>query len=235
MIVLSHVTKKYGDITALKRFTVHIRKGDFAFVVGPSGAGKSTLIRLLHCQERPTEGTIMVDGVNLARMPRKQIPSLRRKVGVVFQDFKLLQGRTAYQNVSFALEVTGAPGAYIKRRVPQVLNMVGLSDRADIRPHKLSGGEQQRVALARAIVNSPSIVLADEPTGNLDRDNAWHVMQILESLNKRGVTVVVATHDWPIVDAMKKRVIEIENGRLIRDDLEGGYSQDVASSRAVSR
>ncbi len=235
MLIMSHVTKKYGQVVALRDITLHIRKGEFAFLVGSSGAGKSTLMRLFFRQEEPSEGTIMVDGVNIARMPRKKIPRLRRKIGVVFQDFKLLNDKSVYNNIRFVLEVTGAPNSYIKRRVPQVLDMVGLGERADEMPAKLSGGEQQRVSLARAIANSPPVILADEPTGNLDRENAWHIMKILEGLNKRGVTVLVATHDWPIVDAMKKRVIEIEDGRLVRDDQEGGYAPDVPSSKAVSR
>ena len=235
MLIMSHVTKKYGQVVALRDITLHIRKGEFAFLVGSSGAGKSTLMRLFFRQEEPSEGTIMVDGVNIARMPRKKIPRVRRKIGVVFQDFKLLNDKSVYNNIRFVLEVTGAPNSYIKRRVPQVLDMVGLGERADEMPAKLSGGEQQRVSLARAIANSPPVILADEPTGNLDRENAWHIMKILEGLNKRGVTVLVATHDWPIVDAMKKRVIEIEDGRLVRDDQEGGYAPDVPSSKAVSR
>jgi len=235
MIVLSHVTKRYGSTVALHDVTVHIREGEFAFLVGPSGAGKSTFIRLLHMEELPTEGTLMVGGMNLNRLPRRQIPRLRRNLGVVFQDFKLLPSRTIYDNVAFALEVTGAPGAYIQRRVPAVLDMVGLGEKAASYPENLSGGEQQRVSLARAIVNAPKVILADEPTGNLDRDTSWEIMNLLLDLHKRGATVLVATHDWPIVDALNRRVIELRNGQLVRDDARGGYRGDVESTQAIGR
>ncbi len=235
MIVLSHVTKRYGSTEALSDVTVHIRKGEFAFLVGPSGAGKSTFIRLLHMEELPTEGTLMVGGMNLNRLPHRQIPRLRRNLGVVFQDFKLLPSRTIYDNVAFALEVTGAPTAYIRRRVPTVLEMVGLKDRASFFPENLSGGEQQRASLARAIANAPKVILADEPTGNLDRDTSWEIMNLLLELHKRGATVLVATHDWPIVDALNRRVLELRNGRLVRDDAQGGYRGDVDSTQAVGR
>ncbi len=234
MIVMSQVAKTYGDIVAVDDVTLNIRKGEFAFLVGRSGAGKSTLIQLLYREERPTKGTIMIDEFNLTRMRRREIPRLRRKVGVVFQDFKLLASKNIYQNIAFALEVTGAPKRFIQRRVPQVLALVGLQGRERAYPDQLSGGEQQRVALARAIVNSPRVILADEPTGNLDRDSSWQMMRIFSELNKRGATVVVATHDWPIVDAMQRRVIELKSGRVIRDDAQGGYSDHVSSDRAIS-
>ncbi len=235
MIVMSHVTKEYGDVTALDDVTVDIRRGEFVFLTGPSGAGKSTFIRLLYAEDKPTDGTLMVGGMNLNRLVRRHIPRLRRNLGVVFQDFKLLESRTVYDNIAFALEVTGAPVSYIRRRVPAVLEMVGLLGREDAYPRQLSGGEQQRVSLARAVANTPPVILADEPTGNLDRDTSWDIMSLLEGLNKRGATVLVATHDWPIVDAMKKRVLELRYGRLIRDDAQGGYSDHVEASQAIGR
>ncbi len=235
MIVLSHVSKDYGDIQALDDVTVNITKGEFVFLVGPSGAGKSTLLQLLYREEVPTGGSVLVDNLNVTRLPRRHIPLLRRKIGVVFQDFKLLNSKTVYENVAFVLQVTGAPTSFIKRRVPQVLNLVGLADKVKAYPEQLSGGEQQRVSLARAIANSPKVILADEPTGNLDRDSSWKIMRLLAEFNKRGATVLVATHDWPIVDAMQKRVVEIEGGRIIRDDAQGGYSRSVSSNRAIGR
>lgn len=235
MIVMSHVTKAYGDIAALNDVTVDILKGEFVFLTGPSGAGKSTLIKLLYAEDKPTDGTLMVGGMNLNRIPRRQIPRLRRNLGVVFQDFRLLESRTVYDNVAFALEVTGAPVSYIRRRVPAVLDMVGLLGREDVYPRQLSGGEQQRVSLARAVANTPPVILADEPTGNLDRETSWDIMRLLDGLNKRGATVLVATHDWPIVDAMKKRVLELRYGRLVRDDAQGGYSEHVETSQAIGR
>lgn len=235
MIILSHVSKDYGDIPALDDVTVNITKGEFVFLVGPSGAGKSTLLQLLYREETPTRGSVLVDNFNVTRLPRRHIPLLRRKIGVVFQDFKLLNSKTIYENLAFVLQVTGAPTSFIKRRVPQVLNLVGLADKVKAYPEQLSGGEQQRVSLARAIANSPKVILADEPTGNLDRDSSWKIMRLLAEFNKRGATVLVATHDWPIVDAMQKRVVEIEDGRIIRDDVQGGYSRSVSSNRAIGR
>ncbi|MFP4199903.1 MAG: cell division ATP-binding protein FtsE [Clostridia bacterium] len=235
MIVLSHVSKEYGDIRALDDVTVNITKGEFVFLVGPSGAGKSTLLQLLYREEVPTRGSVLVDDLNVTRLPRRHIPILRRKIGVVFQDFKLLSSKTVYENVAFVLQVIGAPTSFIRRRVPQVLNLVGLADKVKAYPEQLSGGEQQRVSLARAIANSPKVILADEPTGNLDRDSSWKIMRLLAEFNKRGATVLVATHDWPIVDAMQKRVVEIEDGRIIRDDAQGGYSRSVSSNRAIGR
>ncbi len=235
MIVLSHVTKRYGDITALDDVTLNVTRGDFVFLTGPSGAGKSTLIRLLHVEEKPTDGTMMVGGMNLNRLPRRYVPRLRRNLGVVFQDYKLLPSRTVYQNVAFALEVVGAPTSYIRRRVPAVLAMVGLDGMENKRPGQLSGGEQQRVSLARAVVNSPKIILADEPTGNLDRDTSWEIMRLLSEFNRRGATILVATHDWALVDAMKKRVLELREGHLIRDDAQGGYEAHADTSQAIGR
>ena len=235
LIVLSHVSKSYGDINALDDVTVNITKGEFVFLVGPSGAGKSTFLQLLYREELPTKGTVVVDSLNVTRLPRRHIPLLRRKVGVVFQDFKLLDSKNVYENVAFVLNVTGAPTNFIKRRVPQVLGLVGLSGKEKSYPEQLSGGEQQRVSLARAIANSPRIILADEPTGNLDRDSSWQIMRLLAEFNKRGATVLVATHDWPIVDAMQRRVVEIQDGKVVRDDAQGGYSRSVSSNRALGR
>jgi cell division transport system ATP-binding protein len=215
--------------------TFHVSRGEFVFLTGPSGAGKSTLIKLLHMEERPTDGTMMVGGVNLNRLPRRHVPRFRRNLGVVFQDYKLLSSKTVYQNVAFALEVVGAPVNYIKRRVPAVLAMVGLEEMANRRPEQLSGGEQQRVSMARAVVNSPKIILADEPTGNLDRDTSWEIMRLLLEFNRRGATILVATHDWAVVDAMKKRVLELREGRLTRDDAQGGYEAHAESSQAIGR
>ncbi len=235
LIVLSHVSKSYGDINALDDVTVNITKGEFVFLVGPSGAGKSTFLQLLYREEVPTKGSVVVDNLNVTRLPRRHIPLLRRKVGVVFQDFKLLESKNIYENVAFVLNVTGAPTKFIKRRVPQVLGLVGLSGKEKSYPEQLSGGEQQRVSLARAIANSPRIILADEPTGNLDRDSSWQIMRLLAEFNKRGATVLVATHDWPIVDAMQRRVVEIQDGKVVRDDAQGGYSSSVSSNRALGR
>ena len=235
MIVMSHVTKKYGDVKALDDVTLHIARGEFVFLTGPSGAGKSTLIRMLHMEDRPSDGTMMVGGMNLNRLSRRHIPRLRRNLGVVFQDYKLLSSRTVYQNIAFALEVVGAPASYIRRRVPAVLAMVGLEGKEKKRPEQLSGGEQQRVSLARAVVNSPKIILADEPTGNLDRSTSWEIMTLLSEFNRRGATVLIATHDWPVVDAMKKRVLELREGRLVRDDAQGGYEAHADASQAIGR
>ena len=235
MIVMSHVTKAYGGVAALDDVTLHIARGEFVFLTGPSGAGKSTMIRLLHMEEKPTDGTMMVGGMNLNRLPRRYVPRLRRNLGVVFQDYKLLTSMTVYQNIAFALEVVGAPLSYIRRRVPAVLGMVGLAGMENKRPEQLSGGEQQRVSLARAVVNSPKIILADEPTGNLDRATSWEIMRLLTEFNRRGATVLVATHDWAVVDAMKKRVVELRDGRLTRDDAKGGYEPDADTSQAIGR
>ncbi len=235
LIVLSHVSKHYGNICALDDVTLNITKGEFVFLVGPSGAGKSTLLQLLFREEKASEGSVVVDNLNVTRLPRRHVPLLRRKVGVVFQDFKLLNSKTVFENVAFVLQVTGAPKSFIRRRVPQVLNLVGLAGKERAYPEQLSGGEQQRASLARAIANSPRLILADEPTGNLDRDSSWSIMRLLAEFNKRGATVLVATHDWPIVDAMQRRVVEINEGKITRDDEQGGYSRSVATNRALGR
>lgn len=229
MIEFKNVTKIYDDsgVKALDDISFKIEKGEFVFLVGPSGAGKSTLTELIIKEEIPTEGEINVCGFNLAELPKKRIPHLRRSVGMVFQDFRLLPNKTVYENVAFAMQVIGAPRREIRRNVPNVLAMVGLSGKAKMRPGQLSGGEQQRVSLARALVNKPPVIIADEPTGNLDPDTAAEIMQLLEDINKRGTTMLVATHAKEFVDNMQKRVLAIENGVLVRDEEEGVYGYDV--------
>ncbi len=227
VIRLERVTKVYdGRVVALEDITLSIHKGEFVFVVGPSGAGKSTFVKLIYREELPTSGRVWVEGRELGRMPRWQVPHLRRRIGVVFQDFKLLPDRTVYENVAFALRVTEASPREIRRRVPAVLELVGLKDRARAFPNQLSGGEQQRVALARAVVNNPAIVIADEPTGNLDPDTAWDIMRLLVDINRLGTTVIVATHARYIVNALRRRVVAMERGRLIRDVPRGTYDHE---------
>ncbi|AAM25156.1 MAG: Cell division ATP-binding protein FtsE [Caldanaerobacter subterraneus] len=224
MIKFINVSKKYDKgIIALSNINFEIESGEFVFIVGPSGAGKSTLIKLLLKEEEPTSGTIIVNKKDITKMKRKEIPYLRRSMGVVFQDFRLLPNKTVFENVAFAMEVVGAHPKEIRRKVPMVLSLVGLSDKADQYPQQLSGGEQQRVALARAIVNEPSILIADEPTGNLDPDTSWEIVKLMAEINKRGTTVVMATHAKDIVDAMKKRVIALEKGNIVRDEARGVY------------
>lgn len=224
IIVLEKVTKSYdGGSNAIQDLSMRINKGEFVFVVGTSGSGKSTLIRLLMKEVEPTSGRIHVNGYNLKRMKHKQIPSLRRSMGVVFQDFRLLKDRTVFENVAFAQRVIGVPNKTINRRVSSMLSVVNLLDKLKSFPKELSGGEQQRVALARAIVNNPIILLADEPTGNLDPKNSWEIMALLEEINKMGTTVVVVTHNREIVDTMKKRVVTMNDGVLVSDEEKGGY------------
>ncbi|MGI6605035.1 MAG: cell division ATP-binding protein FtsE [Firmicutes bacterium] len=224
MISFTGVTKVYPKgVSALTDVTLKIKKGDFVFLVGPSGAGKSTFVRLLLREERPTEGRIVVDGVDTAQLRPVDIPFFRRKIGMVFQDFRLLPERTVAENVAFALRVLEVPRREILRRVPQVLHLVGLSHKSRAKPAELSGGEQQRVAVARALVNNPPILLADEPTGNLDPETSWEIMSLLSEINQRGTTVVVATHAREIVDRMRRRVIALENGRVVRDEEKGAY------------
>jgi cell division transport system ATP-binding protein len=224
LIKFINVSKKYDKgIIALSNINFEIESGEFVFIVGPSGAGKSTLIKLLLKEEEPTSGTIIVNKKDITKMKRKEIPYLRRSMGVVFQDFRLLPNKTVFENVAFAMEVVGAHPKEIRRKVPMVLSLVGLSDKADQYPQQLSGGEQQRVALARAIVNEPSILIADEPTGNLDPDTSWEIVKLMAEINKRGTTVVMATHAKDIVDAMKKRVIALEKGNIVRDEARGVY------------
>ena len=225
MIKLEHVSKSYSaGIPALNDVNLEIEDGEFVFVVGDSGSGKSTLIKLLLKELEPTEGTIVVNGKILRKIRRKQIPKFRRKIGVVFQDFRLLKDRNVYENIAFAQKVIGEPNSKIKKRVPQMLSMVGLAPKYRSYPRQLSGGEQQRVAIARALINQPSILLADEPTGNLDANNAWEIMKLLEEINEKGTTVIVVTHNLEIVKAMNKIVITIKKGLVVSDDKQSeGY------------
>ena len=224
MIRLDNVTKVYDvGVVALKDIDLDINKGEFVFLVGPSGSGKSTLIRLMMREEKPTNGDIWIAGKHASELPGWKIPHLRRSIGTVFQDFKLLPSKTVYENVAFAMEVTGKSRSAINSQVPQVLKLVGLSEMADRLPRQLSGGEQQRVSVARAFVNRPLIVLADEPTGNLDPATSVGIMRILDRINRTGTTVVMATHDHAIVDAMRRRVVQLERGRVVRDESRGVY------------
>ncbi|MCI9545993.1 MAG: cell division ATP-binding protein FtsE [Lachnospiraceae bacterium] len=224
MIDLADVSKTYSKgQPAVKNANLHIEKGEFVFIVGNSGSGKSTLIKLLLKELDASSGTVMVDGINLRNMRRSQVAKYRRKLGVVFQDFRLLKDRNVYENVAFAQRVIGRPTRVIRKRVPEMLTLVGLAEKYKARPKELSGGEQQRVALARALVNRPDILLADEPTGNLDPQNAAEIMRLLEEINDRGTTVVVVTHNKEIVNAMKKRVVAMRKGVIISDEQEGEY------------
>ncbi|MGN0342307.1 MAG: cell division ATP-binding protein FtsE [Roseburia sp.] len=222
MINLEHVSKEYKEgVPAIDDISLHIQEGEFVFVVGDSGSGKSTLIKLLLKELEPTSGVITINNRKLSAIHRKQIPKYRRNVGVVFQDFRLLKDRNVYENVAFAQKVIGTPNRKIKSNVPQILSMVGLAAKYKSRPSELSGGEQQRVAIARALVNEPKILLADEPTGNLDINNTWEIMKLLEEINKRGTTVLMVTHNTEIVRAMKKRVITMKKGVIVSDSMGG--------------
>jgi cell division transport system ATP-binding protein len=224
MIKLENVTKEYqGSNIALRDASADIAKGEFVFLVGPSGSGKSTFLRLLNKQEEPNQGRIFVAGKDIGELSNWKVPMLRRNIGCVFQDFKLLPSRTVAENVSFALEVIGRPRHVIKSQVPAICELVGLGDKATKYPDQLSGGEQQRVSIARAFVNRPLILLADEPTGNLDPQTANGIMRLLDRINKTGTTVVMATHDRGIVDTMRRRVIELSNGSIVRDQSRGVY------------
>ena len=225
VIHLSHVSKFYKASTrpALDDVSIDVEKGEFAFVIGPSGSGKSTFLRLLIREDIPTSGTVEVDGQDLVHLRRSKVAAHRRRLGCVFQDFRLLTNKTVEQNVGFALEVIGRSRASIKQVVPEVLEMVGLEGKANRLPHELSGGEQQRVAIARAFANRPLLLLADEPTGNLDPDTSADIMLLLERINRTGTTVLMATHDSGVVDQMRKRVIELDHGRVVRDDAQGVY------------
>jgi cell division transport system ATP-binding protein len=225
MISLQRVTKVYRNgVTALEDVSVEIDKGEFVFVVGPSGSGKSTMIRLLLKQEEASHGQVFVAGKNLSRVTSFKVPHLRRNIGTVFQDYKLLQDKTTFENVAFALEVIGKPKHVIDQRVPEILEYVGLGDKLNAFPDELSGGEQQRVSIARACVNRPLVLLADEPTGNLDPNTSVDIMRLLDKVNRIGTTVLMATHDQAIVDAMRKRVIELERGKVVRDQTRGVYA-----------
>ena len=227
MITLENVSKSYAKgQPALNDVSLHIEKGEFVFIVGNSGSGKSTLIKLLLKELEPTSGTIVVNDHNLGKLKRRQIPKYRRGVGVVFQDFRLLKDRNVYENVAFAQRVIERPNRVIKKRVPEILTMVGLAEKYKSFPRELSGGEQQRVALARALVNRPNILLADEPTGNLDPKNSLDIMKLLEEINERGTTVLVVTHNREIVNSFKKRVITMRKGVIVSDEQEGEYLED---------
>jgi cell division ATP-binding protein FtsE len=224
MIELNNVSKEYAKgIAALNDVNLKIEQGEFVFIVGDSGSGKSTLIRLLMKELNPTEGTIIVNGQNLNRMKQRHIAKYRRKLGVVFQDFRLLQDRNIYDNIAFAQRVTEVPTRILKQKVPAALSLVGLAQKYKSFPKELSGGEQQRVAIARAVVNEPAILFADEPTGNLDPTNSWEIMKLLEEANERGTTVVVVTHNQEIVNEMKKRVLTMKKGVIVSDEQKGGY------------
>ena len=227
MIVFEGVTKIYEpDVAALSGVTFVIDKGEFVFIVGASGSGKSTLVRLLLKELEPTQGKIVVGGRELGRLKRKKIPMLRRNVGCVFQDFKLLPNRTAPENVAYALKVQGESRNAIRRKVPEVLTLVGLADKMHSFPDQLSGGEQQRVSIARAVVNHPPLLVCDEPTGNLDPDTSVGIMQLLYRINRSGTTILMVTHDREMVDKMRRRVIALEDGRLARDERRGGYESE---------
>ncbi|OPJ55234.1 cell division ATP-binding protein FtsE [Alkalithermobacter paradoxus] len=227
MIEFINATKCYkNDRIALSNINLKINKGDFVFLIGSSGAGKSTFMKLLLKEEELTSGTIIIDGVDITKLPKRKIPKLRRSMGIVFQDFRLLQNKNVYDNVAFAMQITGHSSKEIRRRVPSVLSLVGLSDKAKSYPSELSGGEQQRVSIARAIVNNPTLLIADEPTGNLDPQTAWEIMNLLGDINKRGTTIIMATHAKDVVDKLKRRVIALEKGVLVRDEERGSYEND---------
>lgn len=227
MIHMKNVTKVYENgAVALNNINVDIRKGEFVFLVGSSGAGKSTFIKMLFREVLPSSGILTVNGRDVIRMDNKEVPYLRRSLGVIFQDYRLLPEKTVYENISFAMQVIEAPRRLMQRSVNSVLDIVGLRDKYKCFPHQLSGGEQQRVAIARAIVNNPSIVIADEPTGNLDPETSWGIMDIFQRINAAGTTIEMATHDKTIVDAMQRRVIAIEDGQIVRDEAQGGYGYE---------
>jgi cell division transport system ATP-binding protein len=227
IVVLHDVTKRYPNgKEALKDVDLVVPEGDFVFLVGPSGAGKSTLMKLLIRDELATEGVVVIDGADLARIPRRQVPKVRRKIGTVFQDFKLLPRKSVWENVAFALEVTGTPRRRIRPAVDRVLAVVGLTGQAQQLPTQLSGGEQQLTAIARALVHDPRIIIADEPTGNLDPVISWEIIQLLLRINELGVTILMATHDAEVVTALRKRVVALEDGRVIRDELGAAYHRE---------
>lgn len=227
LITMSDVSKVYSNGSiALADITIEIATGDFVFFVGPSGAGKSTFVKLIFREELPTTGQIFVNGRDITTMASAEVPYLRRSLGTVFQDFRLLLNKTVYENVAFAMQVIEAPHREIQKRVNHVLDLVGLRHRARHYPTELSGGEQQRVAIARAIVNRPAVVIADEPTGNLDPETSWDIMQIFDKINRQGTTIIMATHDKYVVDGMKKRVVAMEKGRIVRDEEKGVYGYE---------
>jgi cell division transport system ATP-binding protein len=225
LIQFYNVSKFYANgVKALLGVTLHIEKREFVFLVGPSGAGKSTLIKLIFREELPTKGQIYIGGRSIVRMKPREVPYLRRQIGMVFQDFRLLPDRTVFENVAFAMQVVGAGPAEIRRRVPEVLRLVSLEERARMYPRQLSGGEQQRVAIARALVNNPALLIADEPTGNLDLDTSWEIINYLQEINRRGTTVLIATHAREIVDTLRQRVIALDRGQIVRDEYQGAYA-----------
>jgi cell division transport system ATP-binding protein len=229
MIQTINVSLSYNNgVQALRNVSVRIEKGEFVFVVGSTGSGKSSFMKLINREEVPTSGRVLVAGKDVGRMRPRQVPGLRRSVGVVFQDFRLLPQRTVWENVAFALHVIGAPGREIRRRTSAALELVNLAPKADAYPHEISGGEQQRASIARAIVNNPPVLLADEPTGNLDPDTSWDIMRVLEKINLKGTTVLVASHDKAVVDRLQKRVVEFEQGKVVRDEQEGRYGAEEA-------
>lgn len=228
MLRMQDVSKVYsGGNFALQDINVHIKPGEFVFVVGPSGAGKSTFIKMLFREVLPTTGSIFVNGTDILSLSLKEIPYMRRQLGIIFQDYRLLPDRTVYENIAFAMQVIETPRRKIKRSVLNVLDLVGLRKRANAYPNELSGGEQQRIAIARAIVNDPLMVIADEPTGNLDPETSWDIMEIFKEINASGTTIVMATHDKEVVDSMGKRVIAIEKGRIVRDEYNGVYGYEL--------
>lgn len=234
MISFEHVTKVYprSSRAAVDDITLGIERGEFVFVVGPSGSGKSTMLRLALREEAATSGTVLVSGHDLNQMPMRQVPRLRREMGAVFQDFRLLPNKTVHENVAYALQVIGKPGHVIRQLVPETLEMVGLGGKERRFPHQLSGGEQQRVAIARAVVNRPQILLCDEPTGNLDQKISLEIVRLLERINRTGTTVVMATHDHDIVNELRRRVIQLDDGKVVRDEQDGGYNPVAAAEEA---
>ncbi|MFP3667432.1 cell division ATP-binding protein FtsE [Priestia sp. SIMBA_032] len=228
MIEMQNVYKTYPNgVKAINGISIKINQGEFAYIVGPSGAGKSTFIKMMYREEKPSSGNIIVNGANVAKIKDSRVPIFRRHIGVVFQDFKLLPKLTVYENIAFALEVIEQSPEEIKKRVLEVLELVKLKGKMDSFPDELSGGEQQRVSIARSIVNSPKVVIADEPTGNLDPETSWEIMDIFEEINKRGTTILMATHNREIVNTIRKRVIAIENGNVVRDEVRGEYGYEV--------
>ncbi|WP_024413905.1 cell division ATP-binding protein FtsE [Streptococcus suis] len=227
IIEMKDVSKKYGNgTTALRGVSVNVEAGEFTYIVGPSGAGKSTFIKLLYREEKLDKGSLKVGKFDLAKIKKRDVPLLRRSVGVVFQDYKLLPKKTVFENIAYAMEVIGEKPRNIKKRVMEVLDLVGLKHKIRSFPNELSGGEQQRIAIARAIVNNPKVLIADEPTGNLDPENSWEIMNLLERINLQGTTVLMATHNSQIVNTLRHRVIAIEDGRVVRDEAEGEYGYD---------
>jgi len=224
MILFQNVSKIYnGNCVALDDVTLRMKPKEFISIAGPSGAGKSTLLKLLICEEKPTQGKVFLDKQNLNLIKNSDLPLIRRKIGMIFQDFKLLANRTVYENIAFAMEVVGSPNKEIEQDVPQVLDVVGLADKIDYFPHQLSGGEKQRIAIARALIHRPSVILADEPTGNLDLLNTWDIIKLLLKINELGTTVILATHDREIINNLGRRVITLDKGKLIRDEAKGRY------------